>query len=195
MVPWLIHSAAFLVRYAMTIMAIHWFSDYFYTITFTQGPSMLPTIPHSDGPWYRNALILISRSFKHGKGVKVGDIVIYSHPLKPGSTSCKRIIGMPGDLVCVVTPGKWGDEEIDNKDSSELGAYKEEMIRVPEGHCWLVGDNLTWSRDSRVHGPVPLNLVKGKVTALLWPMDQAKWLGGRQLTDAKEEEHEWLALR
>lgn len=36
---------------------------------------------------------------------------------------------------------------------------------MPEGHCWVLGDNLTESRDSRTYGPVPLGLVKGKVVA------------------------------
>ena len=45
--------------------------------------------------------------------------------------------------------------------------------QVPAGHCWLVGDNLTVSRDSRDFGPVPLALVKGKVLATLFPF---KWI-------------------
>ena len=38
---------------------------------------------------------------------------------------------------------------------------------MPEGHCWLIGDNLPESRDSRTYGPVPLALIKGKVIARL----------------------------
>ena len=37
-------------------------------------------------------------------------------------------------------------------------------MQVPEGHCWVLGDNLTESRDSRVYGPIPLALVRGKAT-------------------------------
>ena len=36
---------------------------------------------------------------------------------------------------------------------------------MPEGHCWLIGDNLPESRDSRTYGPLPLALIKGKVIA------------------------------
>ena len=39
--------------------------------------------------------------------------------------------------------------------------------QVPEGHIWLEGDNLPWSRDSREFGPVPLALVIGKVIATI----------------------------
>ena len=36
-------------------------------------------------------------------------------------------------------------------------------VRVPPGHVWLQGDNVTASRDSRLYGPVPLGLVKYRV--------------------------------
>jgi mitochondrial inner membrane protease subunit 1 len=38
-------------------------------------------------------------------------------------------------------------------------------VRIPRGHVWLSGDNLSNSTDSRAYGPVPLALVKGKVLA------------------------------
>lgn len=40
------------------------------------------------------------------------------------------------------------------------------LKQVPEGHCWVVGDNLGNSRDSRMFGPLPLALVRGKVVAV-----------------------------
>ena len=42
---------------------------------------------------------------------------------------------------------------------------------MPQGHCWVVGDNLSVSRDSRDYGPVPIGLVTGKVLATLWPFE------------------------
>ena len=92
----------------MIVIGYHWFTEYFYYITATSGPSMLPTIPHANGPWYLHPVVLISRYYKHGRDVKVGDIVVYSSPQVNSSMTVKRIIGMPGDLVCVVTPGKLG---------------------------------------------------------------------------------------
>ena len=40
---------------------------------------------------------------------------------------------------------------------------------MPEGHCWLLGDNEDASRDSRTYGPLPMALIKGKVTGIVWP--------------------------
>ena len=35
-------------------------------------------------------------------------------------------------------------------------------VQVPPGHCWIVGDNLPQSRDSRMFGPLPMALIQGK---------------------------------
>lgn len=45
--------------------------------------------------------------------------------------------------------------------------------QVPEGHCWMGGDNIPESIDSKVYGPVPLALIRGKILArVFWP---PKW--------------------
>jgi len=81
------------------------------------------------------------------------------------------------------------------KDASEgdWANVKESLIRVPEGHCWVAGDNLDWSRDSRVFGALPLALVKGKVLGVVWPLGARKWFGsGSQLVDVGYGEREWV---
>lgn len=99
---------------------------------------------------------------------------------------------MPGDPISIYTPGK-RESDLESEEDG-FAEVKEEMIRVPEGHCWVAGDNLDWSRDSRVFGPVPLALVKGKVVALLWPWREARWFGNG-LTHVIDEEKEWVVAR
>lgn len=36
-------------------------------------------------------------------------------------------------------------------------------LRIPDGNVWLLGDNPSNSNDSRSYGPVPLNLLQGRV--------------------------------
>ena len=46
---------------------------------------------------------------------------------------------------------------------------------MPQGHCWLIGDNVDASRDSRFYGPLPLALIKGKVIARVLPWGRRGW--------------------
>jgi Signal peptidase, peptidase S26 len=41
---------------------------------------------------------------------------------------------------------------------------------VPKGHVWVEGDNPLLSIDSRHYGPVPLELLEGKLLWRLWPL-------------------------
>ncbi|KAI5836861.1 peptidase S24/S26A/S26B/S26C [Morchella snyderi] len=144
--------ARFTVRFIQGCLFTHLFWVHFYAVGYTVGASMLPTINIlGDG-------IVISKLHTRGRGVEVGDIVTYLHPVyaSSGERVVKRIIGMPGDFVVadpIGAPGK--------------------MVQVPEGHCWTTGDNLPYSRDSRGYGPVPLALIRGKIIARLYP--NRKW--------------------
>ncbi|KAL1976022.1 hypothetical protein VTN31DRAFT_4414 [Thermomyces dupontii] len=133
--------------------------EHLFTVQRSEGPSMYPTFSVR-GDW-----LLISRLHDHGRGIRVGDVVRFRHPVFPGVNGAKRVIGMPGDYVCK-----------DEAFSEEVGGGVEgEMIQVPEGHVFLAGDNLPWSRDSRNYGPVPLGLINGKVIARVWPPGKIEW--------------------
>ncbi|KAG8408495.1 hypothetical protein J3459_017574 [Metarhizium acridum] len=119
-----------------------------------QGPSMLPTFT-VDGDW-------IAADMRHrlGRGITTGDLVLYKIPIFANQNGVKRVVGMPGDYVSLGTPGENGEDQ---------------MIQVPQGHCWIVGDNLPASRDSRQFGPLPLALIQGKVVAKVLPWRERKW--------------------
>lgn len=167
----------------------HVFYSYIGGVGSTVGMSMTPTIPHS---WRGHPWILFSTLHRRGRGIKVGDVVTYTSPLFPNESGCKRVIGMPGDFVAVVSGGR-GDGDVEAVDTEgKWASVREQVIRVPEGHCWVAGDNLEWSRDSRVFGPLPLGLVKAKVLAVLLPFGEAKWVGsGVDVVDPKGE-REWV---
>lgn len=80
-----------------------------------------------------------------------GDVVSYVSPLDPQRVVCKRILGFPGDTICVDPTGE--------------RAPSTEHVIIPAGHFWMGGDNAEWSRDSRDYGPVPMGLIKGRLVA------------------------------
>jgi inner membrane protease subunit 1 len=178
---------------AKALLILHLFTAYIGTIGPTHGISMVPTIPHS---YLSTPYILISHLHRRGRNIAVGDVITYHSPAKASMVGCKRVIGMPGDFVSVLSRARDNGDLGKADDEGDWANVKDEVVRVPEGHCWLAGDNLDWSRDSRVFGAVPLNLVRGKVLAVVWPPSAWKTLGGDEgLRDATEEEHEPLVTR
>lgn len=168
----------------------HVFHAYVGGIGMTEGISMMPTIPNSLS---RRPVLLYSSLHRRGRNIKVGDIIVYKNPLFPNDTGCKRVIGMPGDYVAVMTAGR-READVETVDSEgRWASVRQEMIRVPEGHCWVAGDNLDWSRDSRLFGPLPLGLVQAKVLAVVLPFSERKWVGAAEdVIGAKGGERDWV---
>ncbi|TRM61481.1 peptidase S24/S26A/S26B/S26C, partial [Schizophyllum amplum] len=127
--------------------ALHLFSIYVGRPVIMTGPSMLPTFDHT------GEVVIESRlgAPYDRRTLARGELVSFYSPLHPMRLVCKRVLGLPGDIVCV--------------DPSGMHAPADEHVVVPEGHVWLAGDNLAWSRDSRVYGPVPMSLIAGKIVA------------------------------
>ncbi|KAJ1995105.1 hypothetical protein EDC05_001196 [Coemansia umbellata] len=112
----------------------------------SRGPSMLPTIN------IVGDFLLVERLPGWRKRIKIGEIVTFVSPLNPQKRASKRVLGMPGDVVCV-------DPTMD----------KLAFVVVPRGHVWLQGDNYSNSTDSRTYGPVPMGLLRGRVLGCFLP--------------------------
>ncbi|KAJ7357079.1 LexA/Signal peptidase [Mycena albidolilacea] len=130
--------------------ALHLLS-YIGSISTMAGPSMLPTLANE------GELVLENR-WSHRvfpDSLRRGDLVILRSPLDRTRIICKRIIGFPGDVVCVDPTGE--------------KAPSTEHVEVPKGHIWVMGDNAAYSRDSRDYGPVSMGLIQGRLYARVWP--------------------------
>ncbi|KAI4969074.1 hypothetical protein ZWY2020_046404 [Hordeum vulgare] len=119
-------------------------SDRYFSFATVHGGSMRPTFEGStDGREY--ALVKRIPLYDYCRG----EVVVFVSPVDHRSQAIKRLIGLPGDWISV--------------------RDKEEIRKIPEGHCWVEGDNGSASWDSRSYGPVPLGLVQGRVTHVVWP--------------------------
>lgn len=108
--------------------------------------------------------------------------------------ACKRVIGMPGDYVSVMTAGREEANVHQSDDEGDWANIKAESFRVPEGHCWVQGDNLEWSNDSRIFGPLPLALVDSKVLSIMMPFAEKRWFRSG-LKDAHDEKKDAIVLQ
>lgn len=121
-------------------------------------------------------ILITNKVALQSKSIRRDDIVIAVHPNNPSGLICKRIVGVPGDIV-LITSQDDEDEDSNNKENSndtERLILKSETRRIyiKPGSCWLEGDNKLNSTDSRNYGQVPLGLVKSKVLARVWPLNE-----------------------
>ncbi|KAH6640855.1 peptidase S24/S26A/S26B/S26C [Chaetomium tenue] len=158
--PWLGHPTRVFLTTLKFVAFTHLIWEYVISMAPASGPSMLPTFEVL-GEW-----LLMSKVHRFGRGVAVGDVVAYNIPINE-EVGVKRVLGLPGDYVLMDTPADEGGGG---------GGGGGRMIQVPKGHCWIVGDNLVASRDSREIGPVPLALIRGKVIATVRPFSEFKWI-------------------
>jgi inner membrane protease subunit 1 len=181
------------VRTVQILAGLHLLSTTVAELRICSGFSMLPTLSH-DGDCVLVSPLPYWSWFSGSskiRGPKRGDLVVATSPTDPSATVCKRVIGIEGDLI-EVDPRRGGKrkwlKEVDEVHvadeplGGESGSVsrrldsegrpmtsrrkgEEQWVRVPKGHVWLAGDNMSNSTDSRMYGPVPLAIVKGKVLA------------------------------
>ena len=89
-------------------------------------------------------------------GISVGDVVVVQHPERQG-TVCKRILGLPGDVVI-------------RSSRAQQRRVPQSLLVIPDGHVWIEGDNSLNSSDSRAYGPVPAAMIVGRVLCRVWPL-------------------------
>lgn len=132
-------------------------------VVFTDPGGWLPQRPHAESNVVRDALTFI--------GVL---------PQDDGNHLIKRVIGVGGDIVtCCDDQGRVAVNGV-SLDETYLapGALPHRQpftIKVPEGYLWLMGDNRSFSGDSRMHmgdaggGSVSEENVVGVAFAVVWP--------------------------
>ena len=122
------------------------------------GPSMLPTLGTEGELVIVDRLSIRRSSFN----INRGELLVLLSPLDPQRFVCKRVLGLPGDIICVDPTGE--------------KAPSTEHVVIPKGHVWIIGDNASASRDSRTYGPVPMGLIQGKLKARVRSESLSCWM-------------------
>jgi len=153
---------AFMIDVGITFVAIYSASALIAhnLISFTAngGPSMYPTIASE------LSYTIYSRRHKRGRNIKIGDVIIFENPIFLRGKACKRVIGMPGDYVVrdAAQSPTVGGAPVAGISETDAAPEEPAMVQVPEGHVWVAGDSMSYSRDSRFYGPLPMALIIGK---------------------------------
>lgn len=116
------------------------------------GPSMQPTFTNYQ-------CVLTTRSFD---SLGRGDIVTFQ---RDGATYVKRVAYLPGDRIASYYNGVRWLIPADEKETKAMIAGNSpcRMLTVPEGHVFVIGDNVDNSVDSRDFGWIDARNVTAKV--------------------------------
>jgi signal peptidase I len=150
------------------------------------GSSMHPTL--HDG---ERAFVPKYETWLHRFGIgsfERGDIVYFRPPISVGTTPRLPVLGIPYQPFyikrVVATSGEHvrienGVIYVDGQPLHEsylegtwLGSTSYPETLVPEGHVFVLGDNRGpfGSVDSRRFGPISVNAIAGRATAVIWPL-------------------------
>jgi signal peptidase I len=145
--------------------------------------SMAPAILEGDR-------VLVAKRTSWDRPLRRGDLIVYRAPGEGGRAFIKRVVALPGEIVqlegeaVLVNGTPLADLNGDGRDLTGVerypgggevdvtvpsGASPGDRIPVPPGHCYVLGDHRADSRDSRQHGPVPLDAIVGVVEYRYWP--------------------------
>jgi signal peptidase I len=134
--------------------------------------SMAPTLPPCNGRTIAEGLTYRLRDPHRGEIVvfhargRIGGALVPDPESRELSIN-KRVIGVPGDTVSghdgrVFVNGKKADDIV-----TEIGFSP---VHLKSNTYFLLGDNRSYSQDSRDFGPVDRNAIFARVVLIYWPL-------------------------
>jgi signal peptidase I len=137
-----------------------------FNFSVVRGSSMSPGIHDGDR-------ILVNHLSYMFQDVQRGDIVVLQYPLDPSLDYIKRVIGLPGDEVCIDPNGvSVNGKRLEEPYVSSQDRHARLVSRVEPEHFFVLGDNRPHSSDSREFGQVPRENLRGKVDLRVWPPER-----------------------
>jgi signal peptidase I len=153
----------------IAIMLIHKFVAEPYMV---DGPSMNPTLQSHE------RVIVNKMTYKFGEPEK-GDVVVFEYQRDRSRTFIKRVIANAGDTIEIAEGKVYVNDQLLEEDYIlDTTQTEYPKITVPQGTVFVMGDNRNNSLDSRSVevGFVPLELIKGKASLILWPLGNFNFL-------------------
>lgn len=134
--------------------------------------SMLPTLPV-------NTMVLTDiRDTQHGNWQR-GEVIIFNVPESwktdemDEDTIMKRIVGLPGETVRVDGFGTYinGQQIAEPYIAKESQEHDPVELTLGDGEYFVMGDNRNNSDDSRDHGPIHDDDIRGRAFLQVWPLN------------------------
>lgn len=148
--------------------------------TFIFGPYKIPTGSMKPTFMEEDKIFVDKLSYRFHAPQR-GDIIVFKFPRDPKKDFVKRLVGLPGDRIEIRSPMLLVNDK-PMSDAPFLGKIyynadqwnwqygrSGQVITVPEGHYFALGDNSAHSDDSRDWGFIPKKNMVGKAFMIWWP--------------------------
>lgn len=131
------------------------------------GASMEPNF--SDGHY-----LLIDEVTYRFREPERGEITVFRSPIDKSTFFVKRIIGLPGEHFVIQNGHVFINNQRLNEEylNSSLNTFGDQDLVLGEREYFVLGDNRSFSFDSRNWGPLDRNSITGIVRLRLWPLNQ-----------------------
>ena len=146
-----------------------------YIISFQQvvGPSMQDNL-------YSGDIVILNKILFKFRDIKRCDVVSFEYDSK---NLVKRVIGLPGEYIeykdnYLYINGQryvedYLDKDVKTKDF-KLEDLEGNYTKIPDDMYLVLGDNRSDSMDSREFGLINKKDIKGKVSIIIWPLNEIK---------------------
>ncbi len=130
--------------------------------------SMVPTLKVGDR-------VLVNKLSYKLHDVHRGDIVVFTAPpaAQAGDIKdlVKRVIGLPGDTLEAKDGKVYVNGQLLEEPYLPNGTVTTNLppTKVPAGYMFVMGDNRSASKDSRIFGAVKESAIVGRVFLRIWP--------------------------
>ena len=140
---------------------------YFIKPFYVKGASMEPS-------FYDNEYLVIDEiSYRFKEPIR-GEIVVFRYPRDPKQFFIKRIVGLPGETVQITGNQVFvnGDEVEEPYLNPGTQTKGEIVITLQGDEYFVLGDNRSFSLDSRSFGPLKEEFIIGRTWIRGWPFDK-----------------------
>jgi signal peptidase I len=137
-------------------------------VYMVEGPSMEPTLHTAER-------VLVNKFVYRFRGPRPGEIIVLQDPNRPDRELIKRVIATGGETIEVKKSVVYVDGKPLKEPVINTVVTRPEDVppqQVPKGYIFVMGDNRSWSFDSRAIGPIAVDKVDGKAFFMFWPVDR-----------------------
>lgn len=130
-------------------------------------------------PNYTDGMYLISKPlFQKNIDIKRFDVIVFKYPKNPNAEFIKRVIGLPGETAMIKEGSVYiNQQRLDENEYLPIAFHQtfdgsflaeNQEIAIPSGYYFVLGDNRSFSSDSRDWGLVPQGYITSKIAFCYW---------------------------